>query len=106
MTVCNCVYVIPGDSVQERETLMGFLRSRMRRWAEDNEGNIAITFALCTMCVVFLLGLSVDFGRAMLARTRLQTATDSAVLAAVRLASATDDERIEQAKSSSARATG
>ena len=51
----------------------------------DDRGSVAIMFALSIFVVFTLVGGAVDFGRAMVARERLQSAVDSSVLAAARV---------------------
>jgi Flp pilus assembly protein TadG len=53
--------------------------------ARDDRGSVAIMFALSIFVVFTLVGGAVDFGRAMVARERLQSAVDSSVLAAARV---------------------
>ena len=51
----------------------------------DDRGSIAILFALVVMIVFAAAGGGIDYGRAVLAREKLQTSVDSAVLAAARI---------------------
>ncbi len=67
----------------------GSLVSLWRRWATDEEGNIAITFALMTIIVVSIVGGAVDYGRWLSARYQTQAAIDAALLAAGRTAQTT-----------------
>ena len=64
----------------------------------NNDGSIAITFALTAVAVFGLTGVAVDFGRAISARSRLQAAADIAALAAVRTRSMSDQDRIAAAR--------
>jgi Flp pilus assembly protein TadG len=52
---------------------------------KDDRGSVVIMFALTIFVVFTLVGGAVDFGRAMVARERLQSAVDSSVLAAARV---------------------
>ena len=66
---------------------------RMRRAAgarlcglvKNDRGSVAIMFGLTIFVVFTIVGSAVDYGRAMLARARLQAAVDSSVLAAARV---------------------
>ncbi|MGE3245879.1 MAG: pilus assembly protein TadG-related protein [Beijerinckiaceae bacterium] len=53
----------------------------LRRFAKDKRGATAVVFALSLIPVTAGLGMGVDLGRVYLARTKLQSALDSAVLA-------------------------
>jgi Flp pilus assembly protein TadG len=55
------------------------------RAVRDERGSVAIMFALTTIIVMAVVGGAVDFGRAVLAREKLQTSVDSAALAAARI---------------------
>lgn len=57
----------------------------LRGLARDERGVVVIWFALTISAVLGLVGGAVDYGRATLARERLQSAVDSAVLAAARV---------------------
>lgn len=60
-------------------------RLKLARLARDDRGSVVIMFALTIFVVFTLVGGAVDFGRAMVARERLQSAVDSSVLAAARV---------------------
>ena len=60
-------------------------RLKLAAVARDDRGSVAILFALSIFVVFTLVGGAVDFGRAMVARERLQSAVDSSVLAAARV---------------------
>ena len=60
-------------------------RSKLATLSRDDRGSVAIMFALSIFVVFTLVGGAVDFGRAMVARERLQSAVDSSVLAAARV---------------------
>jgi Flp pilus assembly protein TadG len=61
------------------------LHGFMHRFKRDRRGSVAIIFGLTIFVVFTLVGASVDYGRALLARERLQATVDSAVLAAARI---------------------
>ncbi|HET6388619.1 pilus assembly protein [Hyphomicrobium sp.] len=58
--------------------------SRLRRFAADTRGDVAILFGLMTLVIVMLIGLAVDYGRLLNARHQTLEATDAAVLAGAR----------------------
>ena len=64
----------------------------------DTRGATSMIFALVLVPVVFLLGTSVDYGRAVTARTRLQSAADAAALATLNAPGLTEAERIALAE--------
>ena len=61
------------------------IREGARSAARDERGSVAIMFALMTIVVLAVVGGAVDFGRAVLAREKLQSTVDSAALAAARI---------------------
>lgn len=61
------------------------IRKRVRSAARDERGSVAIMFALIAISVFAVVGGAVDFGRAVLAREKLQSTVDSAALAAARI---------------------
>ena len=60
--------------------------SRARNFTTNRNGNVAMMWALMGTALIGLLGLTVDFTRAVMVRTELQSAADSAVLVAARQA--------------------
>ena len=65
----------------------------------DQDGSVAIIFALTMIPAMLLVGGAIDFGRAYSLRDKLRNAADSAVLAAAsRPASTVALERIKAAK--------
>jgi Flp pilus assembly protein TadG len=56
-----------------------------RRALRDERGSVAVMFALTTIIVMAVVGGAVDFGRAVVAREKLQSTVDSAALAAARI---------------------
>lgn len=63
----------------------------MSRFANDNRGNVAMTFGLMIFIMMGFMGTSVDLGRVMLARKQTQEAVDAAVLAGMRKYQDTSD---------------
>jgi Flp pilus assembly protein TadG len=59
------------------------LRSFMRRFIRDRNGNVAMIFALSIIPCVFLTGMALDFSAAIQKRVILNAAADAAALAAV-----------------------
>ena len=60
------------------------LRAAVRRLARDEQGTIAIIFALCCFVCVMVTGLAIDIGRVMHAERSLTAAMDAAALAAAK----------------------
>lgn len=58
---------------------------KLAQWSKDDRGSVALIFGMCVLILFGIVGGAVDFGRAMLARERLQSAVDSSVLAAARV---------------------
>ena len=54
----------------------------VQSFAKNEKGAVAVIFALTAIAVVAMVGGSVDFGRAYSARSKMQSALDSAALAA------------------------
>jgi Flp pilus assembly protein TadG len=73
-----------GDVEMQPEHAMRASRL-LRSFGRHERGSVAIMFALTTIVVMALVGGAVDFGRAVLAREKLQTSVDSAALAAARI---------------------
>lgn len=70
-----------------RRILVPALRHRLyNRLAKDAKGSVTLLFALCSVILLAMLGLAVDYGRATKAKARLAAAADAAALAAVRAA--------------------
>jgi Flp pilus assembly protein TadG len=76
---------------------MDGIRGLLRRAGRDEKGNVAILFALMTIVVSGVLGLSIDYGRAIDARAELQAAADAAALGAAAKSNLDTDERLELA---------
>ncbi|MBN9279781.1 MAG: hypothetical protein J0I57_19405, partial [Hyphomicrobium sp.] len=68
------------------------------RLARDRRGSVAIMFGLSVFVVVSVVGSAVDYGRALLARDRLQATIDSTVLAAARVWQLEQDMTLAQKK--------
>ena len=52
----------------------------LRRFGQDREGNIAITFAIALLPMLAFIGAAIDYSRANMARSSMQAALDSAAL--------------------------
>ncbi len=63
----------------------------------DSKGSVAMVFALTSLIVFASVGLAIDFGRAVHARSQLQSAADAAALAAATKSNLGEDARIELA---------
>jgi Flp pilus assembly protein TadG len=56
------------------------LRSAARRFAGDNQGNIALLFGIAAVPILTFVGAAIDYSRASSARTAMQSALDSTAL--------------------------
>ncbi len=54
----------------------------LRRFLQNRSGNFAVSTAILSIPIFAMVGLSVDYGRAVLQRQAMQNAADAAVLAA------------------------
>lgn len=70
----------------------------VRRFSRDRRGATAIIFALAMIPIFGFIGSAIDYARAYMLRSKLQTALDSAVLAAGATPGLSNSERIEYAK--------
>lgn len=59
------------------------IRTRMKRFASEASGTVAVTFAAVTLPTMFLIGAAIDYSRVGPGSTQIQTALDSALLAGV-----------------------
>lgn len=75
-----CGYWKSGDVPAERSRR----GTAFCRFAADSRGDVAILFGLMTVVLVMLIGLAVDYGRLVNARSQTLEATDAAVLAGAR----------------------
>ncbi|MFN3912248.1 ubiquitin-activating E1 FCCH domain-containing protein [Hyphomonas sp.] len=66
---------------------------RMRRFAQNEKGNVAMLFALACMVIFPLVGFAIDFSRVVVDEHKLQMATDAAALAAAHDAFMEADDR-------------
>ncbi len=57
---------------------------RVHSFRRNRDGNVAMMWALMGTALIGLLGLTIDFTRAVMVKTELQSAADAAVLAAAR----------------------
>ncbi len=69
------------------------MKKLLNKFSRNESGNIAIIFGLAIVPFMIVAGSAVDYGRAVVAKHRLQWAIDSAVLAAGSLRTATNAER-------------
>jgi Flp pilus assembly protein TadG len=72
--------------------------ARVRGLSGDDRGSVVIMFGLTVFIVFTIVGSAVDYGRAMLARARLQAAVDSSVLAAARVWQLENDLQLAEQK--------
>lgn len=72
--------------------------ARVRGLAKDDRGSVVIMFGLTIFVIFTIVGSAVDYGRAMLARARLQAAVDSSVLAAARVWQLENDLELAEQK--------
>lgn len=61
------------------------------RFGRDRQASVAITFTFAVIPVIALMGLAVDYGRALKAKSALQSALDSAAMMAVQTYYSTND---------------
>jgi Flp pilus assembly protein TadG len=59
-------------------------RKTLNRLASDERGAVAMIFALSMFAVVMMLGCAIDYGRALMVRTKLATAVDAATIFAAK----------------------
>ncbi|SFG76114.1 Flp pilus assembly protein TadG [Methylobacterium gossipiicola] len=67
----------------------------LRRFRDDRRGNIAILFALVLMPLIFLLGATVDYGRASTLRAQLQNSVDGIALSLCQMSPQTSNADLE-----------
>jgi Flp pilus assembly protein TadG len=73
------------------------LQHIFKLFATNRSGNVAILFALTSLVMFSVVGIAIDYGRAVHARGQLQSAADAAALAAASKSNLSDDERLELA---------
>lgn len=95
MLGCRKSVVGPPASGSSRRNLSANLIAQLAR---DRRGSVAIMFGLSIFVVVSVVGSAVDYGRALLARDRLQATIDSTVLAAARVWQLEQDMTLAQKK--------
>ena len=61
--------------------MFGASEGRLRSFARDARGNVAILFGLSLIPLMIGVGVAVDYGRALLVRERMADAADAAGLA-------------------------
>ena len=77
--------MFPLPHSMKRTALQEVMTASGDRFFRNERGSVAIMFALTTLVVFTVVGSAVDFGRALIARERLQSTVDSAALAAARV---------------------
>lgn len=77
---------------------MSGIVDRVTRLVRDERGNVGVIFALTFIPVLGMVGLAVDYGKAVTAKTQLQNAADTAALAAVRADAGSESDRIAAAQ--------
>ena len=71
---------------QQNSRRPGVLLSRFgSRFQHDRRGTVSIIFGLTLIPVIAMVGVSVDYGRSVQARSKIQVAIDAAALAAARV---------------------
>ena len=60
------------------------MRSWLSRFGTDRGANVAVIFALATVPLVYLLGMTTDYTQALRKKNQLDAAADAAAIAAVR----------------------
>lgn len=71
----------PRAAIRSWRTLAGGI---FRRFSDDTRGDVAILFGLMSLALFAMIGLAVDYGRYINARSQTIAATDAAVLAGAR----------------------
>ncbi|MGJ5179061.1 TadE/TadG family type IV pilus assembly protein [Bradyrhizobium oligotrophicum] len=66
------------------------LNGLRRRFARDRSANVAIIFALAMVPTIYLLGMALDYTKALRKQSQLDAAADAAAIAAVRPAMLTE----------------
>jgi len=65
------------------------------RFSYNEDGNVAMTFGLMAVPMILAMGLAVDTGRVMMAKTEMKSATDAAAMAAATAAGASESRRTQ-----------
>jgi Flp pilus assembly protein TadG len=74
----------PAPGSEQAVALPNSSVSNVKAFANNNQGNVAMTFGLMIFVMIGFVGSSVDVGRMLLARKQTQEAIDSAVLAGMK----------------------
>jgi Flp pilus assembly protein TadG len=74
------------------------MKNRLIHFKQDEDGAVAIMFALALLPIMGMAGASVDYSKATKDRARLQQAVDAAALAGVKTAFVDEAKGIDQAK--------
>ena len=69
------------------------LNQFLQRFSSDARGNVAMIFGLAALPIFLAGGVAVDYGRAVVAKNKLQAASDAAALAAASMKNASEDQR-------------
>ncbi len=69
-----------------------------KKFRSDERGAIAIIFAVALIPLILAAGISIDYGRSVIAKNKMQSALDAAVLAAGSADIENDDERKKMGK--------
>lgn len=85
---------------------MKYISNSVRSFGSNSCGNVAMMFGLCSIALVGVIGLAVDFTNAETMRTRLSVAADGAALAGAQFVTGTESERIAKAQASFDASTG
>jgi len=67
------------------------------KFLHETRGNVAIIFGLALVPILGLVGVGIDYGRGLSARTQLQAAADTAALAALSMGLESESEQIDAA---------
>lgn len=89
---------ILGGVGRKTLTLVRKSKTASNSFQRDEQGSVAIIFALTTIIVVSLVGGAVDYGRATAARDQIQNAVDASVLAAARIWQTENDMVLAETK--------
>ena len=71
------------------------MQSVLSRFARDGRGTITMIFAICSLVIIGMVALGLDYGRALSAQIKLQQSIDAALLAAT--ADTSDSTRVTTA---------
>ncbi|ODR95539.1 hypothetical protein AUC70_01050 [Methyloceanibacter stevinii] len=75
-----------------------FSAARARRFPRDKRGNAAVVFGLAIVPIILMVGVAIDYGRAMTVRGSVSDAADAAALAIGSWVGLTEEELEEKAQ--------